>query len=374
MNNRLLLIIILIISSCIKAPVDNYISELKVPSDFDWKTVEEIAVKVEAISSVVNQNGDTIATIIPPGDYSLTVTKNSTLTVIKEASQVQTKAIGGEIKSAFYFPSKNGYATVMFEDLFPSKGDMDMNDVVFGLNIAFFIDNQARIRSFQINIQPRAIGSSYGTIALAASLYNITNDSFVREITHSSNPALSGLFAVTASGSSYSIESANSFDVIPITGNFRSYFKNNPELFLNVRNIDPVTQTEDFSVFVDLKSNMIFPASLLTLFQPISQGTINLDLFAMFGGRGKEVHFKGGRPTTKFYFPYFISVNKTDFSTVDNWVWAVMSDQSIRHPQEFVKIYNAYPSFKSWAESGGAVNSGWYSPAITDSLWTKYNY
>jgi LruC domain-containing protein len=374
MNIRVLLLILLIISSCIKMPEDNYISDLKVPFEFDWQTVEEIPVKINELSSIVNQNGDTIATIIPPGDYSLTVTKNSSLTVVKEASSVQTKAIGGEIKSAFYFPSKNAYATVMFEDLFPWKGDMDMNDIVFGLNIEFFVDNQARIRSFQINIQPRAIGSSYRTIGLAASLYGTANTNYIREITHSSNPALSGLFSVTGSGGGYSVETGNSFDVIPLTGDFRSYFKNNPELFINVRNIDPVTETENFSVYVELRSNMIFSASLLTLLQPHSPGRVNLDIFALFGDRGKEVHFKGGRPTSKFFFPYFISVNKTDFSTVDNWVWAVLSDQSIRHPQEFVKIYNAYPSFKSWAESGGSGGSGWYSPAIEDSLWTKGSF
>lgn len=100
---------------------------------------------------------------------------------------VAANAPGGPVKDVVYFPSKGRYATVMFEDLFPSKGDMDVNDAVFDLNMEFHVDNQARVRSFQINIIPRACGSFYREIALAASLIGLNSATYVREIIHSSS-------------------------------------------------------------------------------------------------------------------------------------------------------------------------------------------
>jgi len=357
---RILLLLTIIVSSCIKIPKDSYVSELKVPFEFDWKTIETQTVKIVEVSNVVNDKGDTIATLLPPGDYNLTVVKNSTLSIVKSNTAPATKAIGGSVKDAVYFPSKGNYATIMFEDLFPSKGDMDMNDAVFGINIEFYVDNQARVRAFRINIQPRAIGSSYTSIGLAASIYTFPGRSFVENISHSSNSYVNDLFRVNAAGGEYSVEQGNLFDVIPITGNFRAYFNNTTDLFLNVRNIDPFTTTQEFYIDVELKSNAIFPFSSLTLLEPAATGMVNIDIFGIFGGRGKEVHFKDGRPTNYFYYPYFISANTTNFATVDNWVWAVLSDQSIRH--------------KSWAESGGGGGSGWYAPAVLDSLWTSGNF
>ncbi len=370
MRYKLLILIIPLVASCIKAPKIEYVSELKVPYDFDWKVIENKQVKIETTSSVVNEKGDTIGTLMPPGDYNLIVAKNSTLTIVQTPVAPQTKAIGGAVKQAVYFPAKGKYATMMFEDLFPSKGDMDMNDAVFGINIEYYLDNQARIRAFRINIQPRAIGSSYGLIGLAAAIYTYPGISFVDRITHSSNSYVRDLFNVTYSGDSYSVENGNLFDVIPITGNFRNYFNNTKDLFLNVRNVDPFTTTEEFYVDVELKSSATFPVNRLTFLEPLQANFVNIEIFGIFGGRGKEVHFKNGRATNYFYHPYFVVTNTTNFSTIDNWVWAVLSDQSIRHPQEFKKIYNAYPNFRVWAETGGGSGAGWYTPAVLDSLHT----
>lgn len=379
MKRLILFLAIVILASCIKIPENRYNSIMKVPYDFDWKTIESKPVSLNTVSTVINEMGDTVASSLPPGSYNLIVGKESKLTVVQESTpqSVQTKTIvKGNIKEVVYFPAKNRYATVMMEDLFPYRGDMDMNDIVFGLNLEFYLDNQARVRSFSIKIQPRAIGSSYREIGIGASLYSSSNISFVDKITHSSSPALSGFFpgvVVNAQGQ-YGVEPGNRFDVIPVTGDFRSYFSGASELFVNVREVDPFFPTQEFEVYVELKSNTIFSISLLSLLSPLQAGRVNLDIFGLFGHRGREVHFKGGVPTNYFYLPFFIAAGRGDFSTPDNWVWAVMSDQSIRHPQEFKRIYNAYPNFKVWAESGGAAGGGWYSPAIADSLYSKGSF
>jgi len=367
------ILIALLASSCHKMSPRDYITPLDVPEDFDWKSIEAKKVTLVQTSSVLNEDGDTIASFLPPGSYDLTVGKGDNLNVVKENVSVQTKAMEGNIKQKIYFPAKDKYATVMFEDLFPYKGDMDMNDIVFGLNIVYFLDNQARLLGIQINIQPRAIGSSVQDIGLAANLSSNNYLNIVKSISHSGEPALAPLFEVTYNKTLYSPElNSKSSQVIPLTGNLRSYFKNNTEKFINVRNIDKVISTENFSVTIELLSNQIFPISSLTFLQPASLGRINLDIFAVFGNRGKEIHYKGQTPTDQFANQYFlITWPKYDFSTIDNWVWMVICDQSILYPQEFNKIYNAYPNFKVWAESGGASAPEWYKPSVAELLYTK---
>lgn len=266
----------------------------------------------------------------------------------------------------------------MFEDLFPDKGDMDMNDIVLGLNIVYYLDKASNVIDIEINIEPRALGSLFQNIGLAAQLSAPNILDIVQNISHSGDPNLSPFFSVTTNKNGYSPELGNvNSQVIPLTGNLRTYFDNVKDLFINVRNIDPVTQTHDFSVLIEIKPTAIFPYSNLTFIESSQIGKINLDIFAVVEDRGKEIHFKGQRPTDKFFYQYFIStLPKTDFSTIDNWVWAIICDQSIRYNLEYVKIYNAYPNFKVWAEGGGAIGSKWYIPSVIDSLYQKndYNY
>ncbi|MFA5848428.1 MAG: LruC domain-containing protein [Bacteroidales bacterium] len=380
-NFFLIIVSCLLLTSCFKMPNDPYISPLQVPGDFDWKSIEAKKVTITQVSSVLNEDGDTVASFLPPGDYGLIVGKTSTLRIVQEAAtpSVQTKA-PGDIKSKekIYFPAKHKYATVMFEDLFPSKGDMDMNDIVFGLNITYYLDKSSNVIAFEISVEPRALGSLAINIGLAAQLSSPNKLNIVENISHSRDPALASFFSVTTNNDGYSPETGNIYSqVLPLTGDLRTYFDNTKDLFLNVRNVDVVTQTEEFSVLVEIKSANVFPYSSMTFLETTQTGKINLDIFAVVDSRGKEIHFKGQRATDKFDFRYFMATwPKSDFSTVDNWVWAVISDQSIRYNLEYVKIYNAYPNFKVWAEGGGATNSDWYNPSVSDSLYKKsdYNY
>jgi hypothetical protein len=373
----LLFTIIPLAFSCVKMPKNNYVPDFEVLEDFDWKTIEYRPMTLTQTSIVLNEAGDTVGMSLPAGNYNFIVGKTSTLTAIPDTSaasvnEVATKAPNDKYKEVIYFPSKGNYATVMFEDLFPAKGDMDMNDIVFGINIEFNMDKDLRLRAIRINIQPRAIGSSYSAIGLAASLSGGLYNNYVDKIYYSSAPSIGNFFNVTNYGGSYSAEIGNLFDVIPLTGNFRGHFANSPELFHNVRNVDPVIGTNNFWVYIDILPSRIFHISNLTFLDPPGVGYVNLDIFALFGDRGKEIHFKGTRPTAFFYYPYFVATwPKSDFSSPDNWVWAILSDQSIRHPQEFAKIYHAYPSFTSWTSGGG---SDWSSPAVTEFLYTKKTF
>lgn len=372
----ILITLMIQVTSCMKFPEDTYVKVLDVPADFDWKTIEYKEVDIANLSTITNESGDTVASFIPAGLYQIATAIGSTFDIKDEAAIPETKAISGNHKQTIYFPAKNKYATIMYEDLFPSKGDMDMNDVVVGINIEYFLDNQGRVLGIRFNVEPRAIGSSYNLIGLAASIRSNPYADIVSEIYHTSNPNLAPLFATSNSGSVYYPEEGiTTSQVIPLTGNLRAHIDNDVDLFLNVRNIDSYSPVEKFSVTAEFNSNQKIHFSNYTLLDSLMEGKVNVDIFAVFDTRGKEVHFKGQKPTNKFTIQYFLSTRpKSDFSTVDNWVWAVLSPKSIRHPQEFVKIYNAYPNFKTWAEAGGEIGVEWFKNPIIDSLYTRHNF
>lgn len=364
--------------SCVKFPEDTYKKVLDVPADFDWKTIEKKTLTLTQISSVLDETGDTVASFLPPGSYDITIGKGSVLNVVQESSsQVNTKATGA-VKQRIYFPSKTKYATLMFEDLFPDKGDMDMNDIVFGLRIQFDLDAQARVLAIWFHLQPRGVGSSYKKIGIAANFTNYanTNPGITSLIYSDEKLSISNFFAVDYDSQyDYSPEKNTTIsEVIPITGDYRASFSDTSELFINVRQIDPAISTTNFSVEVDLLTKNNYYSDF-TLFDEPIPNKINIDVFTLIDIRSKEVHFKGQKATERFNRQYFVyTMPKTDFSTLDNWVWAIISDKSIRHPQEFVRIFNAYPNFKKWAEGGGQTNIDWYTPMIIDSLYTRRNF
>lgn len=377
MKTPVLILTLFLCIACFKLPSDPYTPPVDVPLDFDWKTIEARNVVLTTTSSILDSDGDTVASFLPAGQYDLIVGKDATLTVNAEPEvvSVPTKA-GSGIAQRIYFPAKGKYATVMFEDLFPSKGDMDMNDVVFGLNIEYDLTYLAKVSSIIITIQPRALGSSYEKIGIAANLSSSEALDIIDYITYNNGPKTGSLFSISTTNKGYSPENNNSrSQVIPLTGDLRYYFENDVDLFLNVRNIDNFTTTHNFSAKIFFKSSGQKSYSDFTFLDTTRTGKVNFDVFTVFKERTKEVHFKNEKPTERFNTSLFIATRPmTNFSTIDNWVWAIISDKSIRHPLEFVKIYNAYPDFKLWVESSGGTNIKWYSSPTKDSLYTKGNY
>jgi len=375
MKTPVLILLVILCTSCFKMPDDPYVPPVDVPLDFDWKTIETKKLVLDVISSVLNDSGDTVASFLPAGTYDIVTGKGSALTIKAEPQAVQTKA-GNNNFQRIYFPSKNKFATVMFEDLFPSKGDMDMNDVVFGLNIEYDLTNQLLVNSITITIQPRAIGSSYETIGIAANFSYRSPIEIIDYVVYDNGPNASPLFNISKINKGYTPELYNySTEVVPLTGDFRAYFHNEKDLFLNVRNIDPFTKCDEFSAKIYFKSSGLASYSYFTFLDASNTSKINLDLFTVFKDRWKEVHFKDQNPTERFNKSLFVATRPmTNFSTIDNWVWAIISDKSIRHPREFVKIYHAYPDFKLWAESSGNTNLNWYSSSVTDSLYTSGDF
>lgn len=385
--------LILITSSCVKFPKESERKEKEkevplVTDTFDWKTIETITVSEAFPFSVLNENGDTIASNLPPGAYDLYVGKGSTLFTIKSnvvfESTNMTKA-GVTLapgNSAIYFPAQDKYSTVMFEDLFPFPGDRDMNDIVFGLNIVYELNKKSELAAIHFSIEPRAIGSTHQKIGLAAYFSGKTADFYSISRTSTTLPSITNnhtditaIYAITPLSGQYMSDPTPDGDnrVVPFTGDFRYLFYNKPASnFFNVISFGTFVPAHNFTVKVLFKKPLVKYSDLTFLGQTVAT-KVNLSIFASFGIRSREVHFKNQTPTRLFDTTLFKVTGRQDFSSSkDNWVWAILSDKSVRHPLEMVKINNAYPQFNNWLSDQNMTN--WYGAKILDSLYNQWNF
>ena len=380
---------------CIKFPEPPVVtpdSEFNISKTFDWKTIEAKIVSYNSTFSVLNQYGDTIAQNLPAGEYPLYVGKGSLLTIVKSNVVLEdnTKAIStpsSGTKTRVFFPSQNNYATVMYEDLFPFSGDRDMNDIVFGLNIEYDLDSKGRVIAINFNIEPRAIGSTKTYIGLAANFTGkpVQVSKIVRKSTtfpgiNNNHSDLAPIYNVDPKSGYYnpvnpSDQENADYKVAPFTGNFRSFFINAPTdtKFVNVYNDAVSVASHKFTATVTL--NSVINYSSFSLLEGYDINKVNISLFSSFEDRAHEVHFKGQLPSKYFDLSLFNHTGSTDFTSAeDNWVWAIMSDKSVRHPIENVKIYDAYSDFSSWVQNQDIYN--WYSVIDISKLYTatSFNY
>lgn len=389
------IIITIIFVGCVKFPQPIDIpstSEFKISKTFDWKTIETKMVSFNTTSSVINQNGDTIAKNLPAGEYPLYVGKGSILTIVNSnvILEESTKSISTPVsgsKTRIFFPAQDKYATVMFEDLFPFSGDRDMNDIVFGLNIEYDLDNRGRVMAINFNIEPRAIGSTKTFIGIGANftgmpveVSKVVRTSLTLPDIINNHSDLSPIYNIDPKSGYFNpvnpSDQANAdYKVAPFTGNYRSFFINPPSdtKFVNVYNDAASVASHKFTATVSL--NSVINYSSFTFLEGYNVNKVNISLFSSFEDKSHEVHFKGQLPTKYFDLSLFNHTGSTDFTSAsDNWVWAIMSDKSVRHPIENIKIYDAYTDFPSWVESQDIYN--WYSVINLEKLYTKtsFNY
>lgn len=338
-----------LVVSCTKTAVNN--ADNKKDSDFNWSTLTQKSVTLTEISDLINQDGETVATNLAPGTYSLTTGQQTTLSTIPSATKADNLM-------QFSIPTIESYGTIMIEDLFPNKGDYDMNDMVVDYRIDYLYDNQSLVRTIKINILPRAVGCPEELIGLAL---NFSGMPFIiKEVIRSSDGNIDKLFGTDETTIINGVQ-----NVIPLTGDLRSHF-NTPAIgIINAHNTLPFNQGNAFTVEVKLEKGINI--NELKLFGT-NPNQYNIDLFTIIEKRAKEIHLKGQKPTSKF--DQSLMGNKlTDFVTADNYVWMMLTDKSIAYPTERVSISDAYPNFDEWVEKDGHTSFNWYHNFNSDMVY-----
>lgn len=235
-----------------------------------------------------------------------------------------------------YYPSTLGYATVAFEDLWPSRGDYDMNDVVmkYKYNVVTNASNNVA----------QVIGN-YTLLASGGSLQN----GFGIEFPITRNKAI-GL-----TGGTLEIGQTNAV----VT------------LFSNSRSVMEAWNTVPGAVTAAAKNYTInFTVSAGTSLSSFGLGSYNPFIWNNTPGfgRGYEVHLPRKAPTSLANTSLFgtlndntTSVPNTYMSKGNNLPWAIDVPVVFNYPIEKADITTAHLKFASWVTSGGTQYSDWYN-------------
>ncbi len=236
-----------------------------------------------------------------------------------------------------YFPSKDNWGTLAFEDRWPLKGDYDMNDL--GINYRYTYVTNAKNEAVEMTADYKV------TTALA-----YFHNGFGVELPFSS-----------------SIVASTKGQVIS-----KSYIKTNPngtEAGQANAVIIPFDDQKAMYNEATKSSDVVSVNILFTSPQPASilkNAPYNPFLISD-GRRTHEIHLPGNTPTKLADSALFgyqddrsnAEVGKYYIGT-NNWPWALQFTETFNYPAEGKAVNEAYAKFADWAASGGTLFTDWY--------------
>ncbi len=245
-----------------------------------------------------------------------------------------------ELAFEVFTPSELGWGSLAFEDLWPSTGDYDFNDLV--VNYRFTSKNNAanQVVELEAKIQVKNIGAS-------------KVNGFGFEMPFSPN-----LIA--------SVTGNNLTDNI-ITSNPNGTEANQSKAVIIV--FDNANKNGVWGTCMPQSNNTL--TVLIRFTNPIDPSTLGNPPFNPFifvdQVRGHEVHLANRTPTDLVDTSLFGEFqDRSDiarniyYRNEFKHPWAIDIIHNFRVPREKEKVFNAFKRFKDWAVSEGASYSDWY--------------
>jgi len=250
---------------------------------------------------------------------------------------------------------ESGYDyTFAMEDSWPAYGDYDMNDLVTTIHTTYVKNSSNTVNQMIIDATLRAAGGTK-PIGAALQLDNVSADNIKSVTYEGAKSSIDGSVFVLNGAN---VEIGQPKAVIP--------FFDNAHKFLNCNGI---TNTI-------VGTNNVSPQSVkvtITFNNPITTSSADiqaLNFFIVTDGKKDqrtEIHLGGYNPTAKVNSTLFgtgvdNSTNGTKYTSKnDNLVWGIMIPTIFKYPVEYKNIKNVYPTFESWAASGGKNSTDWYN-------------
>lgn len=254
-----------------------------------------------------------------------------------------------------FSPAEGRYGTLAFEDLWPSYGDYDMNDLVVDYQVKETANANNNIEEIEISLLIRATGAAFSN-GFGISLdnvpaSNVANVTGTRLTTGTIETLPNGLEAGHNNAVIIAFDDANKE-----IGGFANVY--NPA---NFRPYDELTLTVTFN-------------------NPVARGQLGSAPYNPFifrnTDRKREIHLPGMKPTALADMSLFgirDDGSKPDqgrwYQSRSNLNWAINIPESVPYPRENVDMTNAMLRFADWAESGGQVYKNWYrnEPGFRDN-------
>ncbi|WP_248724206.1 LruC domain-containing protein [Seonamhaeicola sp. ML3] len=243
-----------------------------------------------------------------------------------------------------YYPGKDLFGTLAFEDNWPSQADYDFNDLVIDYNFNSITDNNNDIVSIEGKFVVRAIGASFEN-GFGFTLDNIAPAS-IASVT--GTQYTENYIQTNANGT----EAGQSSATIIIFDNAWEHG------YSNTRQEHGFIDTDTISVKIDF----VTPISATSL----DQAPFN-PFIIVNKERGREIHLADHAPSDLVDTSFFgyskdntIPGSGTYYKTSENLPWGLNFPSKFDYPIEQANLDEGHLNFIPWALSEGQIFKNWY--------------
>ncbi|MDA3622117.1 LruC domain-containing protein [Bacteroides sp. YC-2022] len=267
--------------------------------------------------------------------------------------------------STVYKPAKNGYGTLMFEDMWPEMGDYDFNDFVinyraqttWGGSSSFGKNSYLDIT---ISLKLRAMGGSLPyrfCIQLPGKATDMEGDpisspTFSRELIKD--------FKIESATKGIGVEFlANTQSPIFALTGLNNLKGTDGNQFYNTQAGKLIASSAETPTLVFSFKLQLSPETASSTFGNFSTA-YDFDYFLQNTNNGREIHFVGFKPTElyKGYETDRKEAGKNYYCNKGGFVWALKAPVEMGWAVEKIDLLGVYPRFKSWLENGGSDLTG----------------
>ena len=233
--------------------------------------------------------------------------------------------------------------TVAFEDLWPGKGDYDLNDLVIEYDFDITKDNNEFVENIEVSFEIRAFGAGFEN-GFGFSFQNVLPSDIVSVTGY--DVVNTGVFSLAANGTENGQSKAT---FIAYDNSFRIMEHPGSGIGVNTDPNAPYVTPETITINIEFVDDAVIYSQLdIGNFNPFI--VVNQD-------RGIEVHLPDYPATDLQNTSYFSTVDDdTDppnkyYLTVNNLPWAIQIPERFDNPIEKQQIIGAYSHFADWAQS-----------------------
>jgi len=251
-----------------------------------------------------------------------------------------------------YFPVNN-YATLLFEDLWPAKGDYDFNDLVINYKFKTITNSNNFVKDIYATFIIKAFGASYHN----GFGFQIGNANIpVFDINVTGYKLSEGYINLNSNGT----EAGQSIPTIIV---FDNAYKLMPYpgfgIGVNTTPGAPYVTPDTVRIKISFTQNKYTENDIKVM---------NFNPFLIVNkNRGLEVHLADYKPTDLAYYSLLGTVEDNSmpnlnryYKTVKNHPWALNINDEIDHMIEKIDFVRGYLKFATWAESNGNVFKNWF--------------
>jgi LruC domain-containing protein len=269
-----------------------------------------------------------------------------------------------------WYPGSGSWGTLAYEDMWPSKGDYDFNDLVVRYRSREVLDANRKVSALEMDLRMDARGGVFHS-GFALGLPGITSAQIKSATLQLPDGSIVPVTPLAGQTAAIFELFSDAYTYLPLgsgTGECATYYNTGSDC--------PIRPNVAFKLKVDLlNSTSGFPTAPYDPFIFRTQETLVNGVYVQGVSKGIEVHLPGRAPSGRADMTLFrtsddysVTGSSKTYVTATGLPWVLDIPYEWDYPSELTEITRPYPGIANWATSGGTSNTNWYISASDRKL------